>query len=178
MLLVGLGNPGEKYRFTRHNMGFMVLDAFAKRHAFPDFKLGKKPPALVSEDFIEHQKIVLAKPQTLMNSSGLVVKSLTKNYRLKTTDLIVIHDDIDLPLGKIKVSFGRGSAGHKGVDSIIRHLKTKNFTRIRIGIQPKAGKPKALDAFVLKKFLREEREPLHSAIQQACLAIETLGNTK
>lgn len=174
MLLLGLGNPEKKYRFTRHNIGFMVLDAFARRYAFPAFSLAQKSHSLVAQDFIEHQKIILAKPQTFMNNSGVAVKSLTKNYKLKTKNLVVVHDDIDLPLGRIKISVGSGSAGHKGVESIIEALGTKDFARLRIGIQPKVGKPEQVEEFVIQRFSKTESQGVRQIIQNACDALDTL----
>ena len=174
MLLVGLGNLGEKYRFTRHNIGFMVVDEFARKNGFPEFTLNKKSNSLVSEAMFSGQKTVLAKPQTFMNDSGFAVKSLYTKYKIQDTRyIVVIHDDIDLPLGTIKVSTNRGSAGHKGVESIIDALGTKNFTRIRVGIQPAAVKPENVESFVLEKFAKEEQKTLELAVQNALEALET-----
>ncbi|TSC56695.1 MAG: peptidyl-tRNA hydrolase, PTH1 family [Parcubacteria group bacterium Greene0714_21] len=157
-LIVGLGNPGKKYERTRHNVGFMVLDALKE---------------------VELPNAILAKLQTFMNNSGKAVKSLVAKYQIPNTKyLVVVHDDIDILLGKIKVSFGRGSAGHKGVESIIKELGTKNFTRIRIGIQPTSsaggpatGKPKNVETFVLKSFTPKETTLLQPAIAQAFEAL-------
>ena len=173
MLIVGLGNPGKEYDNTPHNAGFMALDEFQKEHGFPDFKLSKKHSSLISEGFLNSVKVILAKPRTFMNNSGKAVRSLLPRLDLGTTkpSLVVIHDDIDIPLGKIKVSKGSGSAGHKGVDSIIQSLGTKDFTRIRIGIQPAAGKPENVEDFVLQKFSKAELLLLQSAIQQAIMSI-------
>jgi len=188
LLIVGLGNPGKKYENTPHNAGFTALDAIAQNFQFPIFNFQSKLNAQISKGQIKDQKIILAKPQTFMNNSGQTVKSLTKNYlptgdlpkgdKLQTTNLLVIHDDIDLPLGKIKVSVGRGSAGHKGVESIIEALGTKNFTRIRIGIQPVEGKPENVESFVLKKFTKDEQKTLESVIENVCVALETLLKSK
>lgn len=152
-IIIGLGNPGEKYTNTPHNIGFDIVDKFAKENAFPEFKLSKKFNALISEK----NKVILVKPETFMNESGRSVRAITSFY--KTKDIIVIHDDIDLIIGTTKTSEGSGSAGHKGVESIIRELKTKEFTRIRIGIQPEKGKPKNIEKYVLKK-LKKELEPV------------------
>ena len=141
-LIIGLGNPGEKYIQTRHNVGFQVLDYFRKENDFPDFRKARKFDSLISEKELEGNKVILIKPQTFMNNSGKAVKVLSNFYKITNLYLLVIHDDIDLLLGKIKISKARGSAGHKGVESIIKELKTKNFTRIRIGIQSETGKPK------------------------------------
>ncbi len=177
-LIVGLGNPGEKFEKTRHNLGFWILDEFKKRQKFPKFKLQKKLFSLISEGEIFGEKIVLAKPQTFMNNSGKAVKLLIKNYQLSkamaelSRYLIVVHDDLDIPLGKFKISFGKGSAGHKGVQSIIDELKTKDFVRLRIGIFP-GKKPKEKD-FVLKKFKEKERKILREIFQKIFEAIETI----
>jgi len=167
-IICGLGNPGKKFKMTRHNLGFLVLDFFAKKEKFPKFKLEKKFQAKISKK----GEILLVKPQTFMNNSGKALKFLIANLRLKIEDLIVIHDDIDLPLGKIKIVKNRGAAGHKGVESIIKELGTKNFIRFRIGIQPKIGKPKNVEKFVLQKFNKEEKKILKEVIKKAVEAIE------
>lgn len=174
ILIVGLGNPGKKFEKTRHNLGFQIIDEFARNCKFPDFKLEKKFLAEISQEGITGKKIILAKPQTFMNNSGKSVKSLIRNWKLEIRNLVVIHDDIDLPLGEIKISKGRGSAGHKGVQSIINELGTKNFVRFRIGINPKPYTldPKTLDKFVLQKFNKEEGKVLKEVIEKTCQAIE------
>ncbi len=185
ILIVGLGNPGEKYNHTRHNIGFRVLDEFQKENDFPDFTLSKKFNALVSTKEFANKKIILAKPQTLMNSSGVAVKKITTDYKLPTTNLIVVHDDIDLPLGKIKISKNRGSAGHKGVESIIKELGAKNFIRIRLGIgQNEKLKMKneklqlkiQLDKFVLENFTQEEEKELRQIVNCASLELKKIIN--
>jgi len=133
-LIAGLGNPGEKYQKTRHSIGFSVIENLKlKIENFSDWKHEKKFQAEISQGKIDKQKVILAKPQTFMNNSGKAVTKLTKNYKLKTINLFVIHDDADLPLGTIRIVKNRGSAGHKGVESIMRALKTQNFVRFRIG---------------------------------------------
>ena len=158
MIFTGLGNPGPKYKNTRHNIGFEIIDHFAKENNFPEFKLSKKFNSLVSENTLNNKRILLAKPQTFMNNSGKAVKSLTSFY--KSSEIIIIHDDIDLLLGVIKVIKNRGSAGHKGIESIIKELGNKDFTRIRIGIQPEKIKPKNTERFVLQKFSLKERKTI------------------
>jgi len=180
-LVVGLGNPGKKYDKTRHNIGFLALDTFVKEHGFSEFTLSKKHTALVAEGNLNQIKVALAKPQTFMNNSGKAVKSLVTKYNIPKSDLvtlIIIHDDIDIPLGKIKISKNRGSAGHKGVDSIIQALGTKNFTRVRIGIQPQGGKPRNVEMFVLKPFSKTELTLLQSAIQHATESLFSLVSPK
>ena len=177
IFVVGLGNPGKTYEHTRHNAGFLALDAFAKEHEFPAFKLSKKHTALVSEGILGSAKVVLAKPQTFMNKSRASVKSLLrssaskKEAELPQNRIVVVHDDIDIPLGTVKVSKDRGSAGHKGVKSIMEELKSRDFTRIRIGIQPLAGKPENVEDFVLQKFSPEELPMAQRAIQEVAGAI-------
>ncbi len=163
-LLIGLGNPGKKYEDTRHNIGFQIINKLKQEYKFPEFTFSKKHNADISEGILNNERLLLAKPQTFMNNSGKAVKSLIKNA--KDERLIVIHDDIDLPVGSFKISENRGSAGHKGVDSIIKFLGTKNFARIRIGIQPKTGKPKRAEDFVLKKPAKEEKESLEKVIEK------------
>ena len=172
ILIVGLGNPGKEYINTRHNIGFRVVDEFVKRNNFPDFKLSKKLRAKISKGVLDSKKMILAKPQTFMNFSGKAVKKLTYNLQLTTYNLWVIHDDIDLPLGKIRISRDRGAAGHKGIESIIRELKTKDFVRFRIGIQPKSGKPKSPEKFVLKKFNKEEEKIVKEVVKKTIEAVE------
>jgi len=150
-LVVGLGNPGEKFKETRHNVGFMVLDALEKCG-------GLDTPH------------ILLKPQTFMNASGKAVK---EKYR-SDTQLIVIHDDIDLKIGRVKVSKNSSSAGHKGVESIIKEIGTQDFTRIRIGIQPEKGKPDAVEDFVLKEFTKQELPLLQEAIKNSLTALDDI----
>ena len=171
-LIVGLGNPGEKYKNTRHNAGFMVLNEVVKRNKLSDFKFSKKNNAELSENLLNNKKIILAKPQTYMNNSGKAIKKLYTLYKIQNANLFVIHDDIDLPLNKIRVSKNRGAAGHKGIESVIKEIGTKNFIRFRIGIRPKINKPKNPEMFVLQKFGREEKETIEKIIQETAEAIE------
>jgi PTH1 family peptidyl-tRNA hydrolase len=153
-LIVGLGNPGEKYRDTWHNMGFLALDAFVKENNFPEFELKRILKAEISEKEVNGEKVILAKPQTFMNLSGVAIGLLLRQY--KTNNLILVHDDIDLPFGTIRIARNRGAAGHKGVESAISNIKTKDFLRVRLGIQP-ARKPENAETFVLKKIAGRER---------------------
>lgn len=173
ILIAGLGNPGKRYKNTRHNIGFRVLDKFQKENNFSNFKLLKKFNSLVSAGNFFNKEILLTKPQTFMNNSGSVIKALTKFYKITSPGLVVIHDDIDLPLGKMKIIKNRGSAGHKGVESIIKELGTKNFIRFRIGIQPPKGKPENPEKFVLQKFLKEEEKNIKKIIKTGCDALKT-----
>ncbi len=162
LLIIGLGNPGLKFRKTRHNIGFMAVDTLQKENKFPKFKLDKKSKSEISKGILNNQEVLLAKPQTFMNESGFAVKALISNLKLQISNLIVVHDDFDLPFGEVKIAENSGSGGHHGVQSIIDHLKTQNFKRLRIGIRPIIdGLPstglKAED-FVLKKFTKNEEK--------------------
>lgn len=151
IIIVGLGNPGKKYEKTRHNVGFRVIDELAQ---------------------YKTRKFIIAKPQTFMNNSGKAVKAVVNFYKAKPENLWVVHDDIDLPLGEFKTSKDRGSAGHKGVESIIKELKTKDFNRIRIGICPQTGKPKAIEKFVLQNFTKKEEEIIKRVVEEAIQTIK------
>ena len=177
-LIVGLGNPGEKYESTPHNIGFIAVDNFARDNNFPDFKLEKKFNAQISGKTLGSGKIILAKPQTFMNNSGNSVKKMADYFKANLEDLILIHDDIDIPLGNMKIAKDRGSAGHKGVLSIINSLGTTDFVRIRVGIQPdKASKPHShfnVEKFVLEKFDAKEKTSVKEVSKKVNEAIETI----
>jgi PTH1 family peptidyl-tRNA hydrolase len=160
IIIIGLGNPGAQYKNTRHNVGFMVVDEFAKKTNFPEFELQKKSNSLISEK----DNVILVKPQTFMNESGKAIKKITAHNSLQTTNLIVIHDDIDLPLGKIKIVKDRGSAGHKGVESIIKNIGNDGLIRFRVGIGGQ-NNVKAMKV-VLKKFSSEEQKTVDETIQK------------
>ena len=157
-LIIGLGNPGKEYERTKHNAGFLFIDEL-ENESFPptgDVPKGQKI------------KITLAKSQSFMNESGKAVADLIKFYKLKPENTLIVHDDIDILWGNYKFSFGRSSAGHKGVESIIKSLKTKNFWRLRIGIQPAfAKKHVKADKIILKKFTPAELKTLNSTIKKA-----------
>ena len=172
ILIVGLGNPGEKYENTRHNAGFMVADLLVKKLnsvESSNWEENKRFNSLLAK---AGKDILLAKPSSFMNASGEVVAKLASFYKIPNFGLYVIHDDLDLPLGKIKVTFGHGSAGHKGVESIIQNLGSNNFVRIRVGI----GTDKKVDGekFVLADFEEGEEPKLRKAIKKAVDAIEVI----
>ena len=149
-IVVGLGNPGEEYEKTRHNIGRIILDYYAKRNKFNEWLEDGKLKALTSDGKIEKSKVKLIKPETFMNKSGLSIKSLILNKK-KAEKLVVIYDDLDLALGEIKISWSKGTGGHKGLESIVKTIKTKEFIRLRIGITPttpkgKLKKPKGVTA--------------------------------
>ncbi len=175
ILIIGLGNPGKKYKKTRHNVGFMVIDELINNEQIKIKAKRKKTNSAIWEIYYNSKKIILAKPLTFMNNSGKIVGSIVNNLKSAIQDLIVVHDDIDLPFGKIKVSKDISSAGHKGVQSIINELKTKNFTRIRIGIAPEIKeKPENTTEFVLEKFSKKEKKELKQIIKKTIEEIKSL----
>jgi len=176
ILIVGLGNPGKEFSRTRHNVGFIILDEFQTKFEFSDWKTKKKLKAEISKGRIGKEEIVLAKPKTYMNASGKSVKAIISHYKLSLCNLFIVHDDLDLPFGKMKISEGKNSAGHKGVQSIIDELKTKGFVRFRIGIGTEKSNLKSSsinEMFVLKKFNKKEQDSLKKISQNVCEAIET-----
>ena len=145
-IIIGLGNPGEEYQNTRHNVGARMLEAFRDAHDFPVWKNDKTKRAFVSKGEAAKDTTTLVFPQTFMNKSGLSAAAFVKSKKAAERT-VVIYDDLDLPLGYIKISFGRSSGGHNGLESVIQALKTKDFVRIRVGISPgtasgKIRKPK------------------------------------
>lgn len=171
-LIVGLGNPGKQYEKTRHNAGFMALDSLWKKlkesNEAADWCLSKKFNAKISEARIGENKIILAKPMTFMNDSGQAAQIIMRYYQIETKDLIVAHDDKDLPLGVVKTQTDRGHAGHNGVSSIMDCIGTQYFSRVRIGIAPKNPKKMSdVSKFVLHKFGLFEKKDLHKALDEA-----------
>jgi PTH1 family peptidyl-tRNA hydrolase len=159
-IIVGLGNPGNEYKGTRHNVGADALDQVASVHAFSEWKKDTVKEALVSQGEIAGHQVTLVYPQTFMNLSGRSVKKFVP-YTQDMKKLVVVHDDLDLPLGTVKVSFGKSSGGHNGVQSIIETLGSDEFTRVRIGI----GKQGDTEAYVLGKFTPEEKPSITSVTQ-------------
>jgi PTH1 family peptidyl-tRNA hydrolase len=157
VLIVGLGNPGEKYSITRHNAGFMFLDYFAGRHGFV-FRLSACQ-ALVAEGNFANSRLVLAQPLTYMNRSGQAVAALVAHYKLTAAQILLVHDDIDLTGGRLKMVASGGSGGHRGVASVIEALATSEFPRIKIGV----GRPEdsnAIEEYVLAPLPDDEREAM------------------
>lgn len=175
-LIIGLGNPGEKYQNTRHNAGFMMVDKIKEKYAFPDFEFNKKFNSEISKGIIDKSEILLVKPQTFMNLSGESVRSVLDFYKTSPDEIIVTHDDLDIALGKYKIAIDSSSAGHNGVQDIIEKLGTQKFKRIRIGIgQETDGAPVCrIDAsdFVLQKFNEEELKGINNTLNDLLEQIE------
>lgn len=166
-LIVGLGNPGPEYEKTRHNIGFIAADRLAGRLKAP-WELDAACTAEVAQAKLRKDRIIIAKPQTMMNGSGKSVRALIRKYKARSEHITVIHDEIDIEEGKFKRSFGRNSAGHRGVESIIKALKTKDFWRLRIGIHPKGAKKK-VDAIklILAPLKPAEAKALNNVLNEA-----------
>jgi len=180
-VFVGLGNPGAEYKHTRHNVGFLALEHFRKKFSFPDWVDNSKTSALISNGAIGKSVVTLALPQTFMNKSGSSVKKLV-NGKKAAENLVVVYDDLDLSFGTLKISFGRSSGGHRGVESIIKGVGTKNFIRLRVGVSPatptgKTKKPKGEKAvldFLMKDFRRPEQEQLKKIFRETDKALELI----
>jgi len=179
LVIVGLGNPGKEYEKTRHNAGRSAVQLVAKQNDFDEFVFNKTSNALVNKGAIEGETATLVLPETMMNLSGKAVAAFVKSPKA-AKNLVVIHDDLDLPLGTIKMTFGHGSGGHKGVESIMRAIKTKDFARIRIGISPKKhgpsfakatkGKEEKVIKLVIGKFKPTEITAEKKALKKAAEA--------
>ena len=187
-LIIGLGNPGEKYESTRHNLGFLIIDQFLK-NAEPVSKSNwKEEEKLKSEIYLldykpkkgDLERIILAKPLTYMNNSGMAVRLISNYYKISPNDIWVIHDELDLPLGFMKIRFGGGTAGHHGLDSVLNSLGTDKFWRFRMGIGKEKLKPKSkkskirrMEGFVLGGFKRSDKGTLKNMIKRGTKAIQT-----
>lgn len=165
-LIVGLGNPGEKYARSRHNAGFTFLDYLKEELGFEEFHKEEKFEAALSTGSFEAEKVVLAKPLTFMNESGRTVASLLQFYKLTPADVLIVHDELDVELGKFKVASDSRSAGHNGVQNIIDVLGTQTFARLRIGISrpmpAENGTCLSAHDYVLQNFSEEERKLIQS----------------
>jgi len=182
-IIVGLGNPGAEYDNTRHNTGWMAIDALAKRISLDsdEWKEDKKLKSNIAKTKIGKNTALLIKPLTFMNKSGDAVRSLVKSKKVAET-LVVVHDDMDIPFGHIKISFNKSSGGHRGVESIIKAVKTESFIRMRIGIAPttssgKIKKPQGEDAvikLILGKFKPAEQDAWKKIMKRAAEGLELI----
>ncbi|ART68461.1 aminoacyl-tRNA hydrolase [Mycobacterium dioxanotrophicus] len=172
LLVVGLGNPGPVYAKTRHNVGFMVADLLAGRMGSA-FKVHKKSGAEITTGRLGDRSVVLAKPRTYMNESGRQVGPLAKFYSIAPADIVVIHDELDIDFGRIRLKLGGGEGGHNGLRSVASALGTKDFQRVRVGVGRPPGRQDAA-AFVLDPFNAVERKEVPTICEQAADATELL----
>jgi PTH1 family peptidyl-tRNA hydrolase len=167
-LIIGLGNPGREYRNNRHNVGFMAIDRISQKYGISINRYQGK--ALVGNKLVEDRKIILAKPQTYLHLSGQAVSTLVKFYKVPFERMLVIYDEVDLPFGTIRIRPGGGSAGHKGLGSIIQQIGTEEFPRIRIGIGRPPGQKSAAN-YVLRDFSNQEKSILDEILDSASEAV-------
>lgn len=168
-LMVGLGNPGQAYAHTRHNIGFQVIGILSRELGI---RLSRRRfQSRYVETVFQGKKTIFLCPETFMNLSGVAVKACANFYKADPARVLVVHDDLDLPVGRVKLAGGGGPGGHKGVASIIRSLGTRDFPRVRIGIgRPRHGEP--IEDFVLAPFYRDQQDSINRAIQGAVQACE------
>ena len=171
-IVVGLGNPEPQYQLTRHNFGFLAIDYIAA--GIGSLMENEEGLYLYYEAEMEGEKVVLCKPTTYMNRSGIAVKEVLGEYRCSEEDLIVLYDDMDIELGEIRLRMGGGSGGHKGVQSIIDHLQKEDFIRIRLGLKRGDSKPEDLTSYVLAEFTDEEKPLVERALDLAEKALITI----
>jgi PTH1 family peptidyl-tRNA hydrolase len=172
-LVVGLGNPGQRYRYTRHNVGFMVIHRWAR--ALGVRLLSRRFEGKSSSARFQDHELLLLCPQTFMNLCGQSVKRCADSLGVRTEEILAVHDDLDLPLGRVKVAKRGGDGGHKGIQSLFDHLGTREFSRVRIGIgRPKQGE--LIHDFVLSPFYREDRAAVEATLQKAVHACELIAS--
>lgn len=167
-LIVGLGNPGAEYAGTRHNVGFEVIDALAKRHGVAVTRRNFK--AVYGEGVIGNEKILLARPMTFMNLSGEAVGAIAHFYKIETADILIVLDDMALPVGRLRLRFKGSAGGQNGLDNVIRHLNTQEVPRIRIGVG--GAPPGDMRGHVLSRFRKEELPIIQEAYELAADAVE------
>ena len=166
-LVLGLGNPGDRYRGTRHNLGFRVVRELAGRLSVATDRV--ECSAIVGEA----DGLLLAMPQTYMNRSGYAARCLLERHEIRAEDLLVIYDDVELPLGRLRVRRGGGPGGHRGMESVIRNLRTDEVPRVRLGIRPEAGTaPDDLVEFVLEPFRADEQPEVEALVERAADACQ------
>jgi len=174
-VFVGLGNPGREYEGTRHNVGRETLLAVQRAFGLPAFAPHAKLPALATDGKIGKKRVAFVLPETFVNKSGNAVAPALRHYKVKPKNFILIHDDVDLLLGATKLSFGKNSGGHKGVESVMRAVKTKNFWRMRIGVQKRRRVPG--EDLVLQKFRGDEFIIVKKVIKKSLAAIEAIATS-
>jgi PTH1 family peptidyl-tRNA hydrolase len=182
-IFIGLGNPGEEYENTRHNTGRIILETLRKKEKFPEWELDKKSDSLVSKSKIGKSTVTLVLPETFMNKSGNAACKFIKSKKA-AENLVVVHDDLDMPIGKFKIVFNRGSGGHRGVESIMKALKTEEFARLKFGISKETSKgtvkkpkgEKAVQDHILGKFKGDEEKEMIKSSKIAADALAMLAS--
>ena len=166
IIIAGLGNPGKQYESTRHNIGFIFLDQIVKnKDQFKAFKINKRFKSQISHGKVGKEEVLLVKPQDFYNNSGPVISSILNFYKTKADNLIIIHDDLDIAAGKIRIAYDSSAAGNNGIQSIIDTLKSKKFIRVRVGIKPETQKGDHKN-FVLGKFTVTEKKTIKPIIEK------------
>lgn len=174
-LIIGLGNPGKEYEQHRHNIGYMVIDALEKAWEAHIVKKNHSILSTIIEVNIDNERVLLVKPLTFMNNSGEAASTLSRFYKVDLEDIVVIHDDLDLPLGQVKVAKGVGPKGHNGIVSVEQMLKNHDFWRVRMGIENRDTESKvAGEAYVLGDFTKEENRIVAEMLHRAVVEIEKL----
>jgi len=167
-LIIGLGNPGKKYSDTKHNAGFMAIDLFAQKNNLGNFSENKK----LKSEILKSGELIIAKPLTFMNLSGEAVSLIKEYYKIDIKDIIVIYDDLDIEIGKVKSGIFESSAGHNGIKSVIEKLNSTEFMRIRIGIKNESIQNIPSEDIVLQKFMGNEIEKINTALSETVKEIE------
>ncbi len=175
-LIVGLGNPGNKYEFTRHNAGFLTLDRLCVEEKFKINKIKYK--SVIGEVSLNGHRCIAMKPQTFMNNSGEAVREAAAFYKIPPEKIIVIFDDVTLPCGKLRIRRKGSDGGHNGIKSIIYHLNSDNFPRVKIGVGEKPHPDYDLADWVLSVFSKDEMEQFTSAVEKACEAVRLIADGK
>ena len=173
-LIVGLGNPGGKYQYTRHNIGYMAIDNIVS--AQQDYKIKKKFNSIIYETIIDKNRIILIKPETYMNNSGDAVSQIANFYKIDSKNILVLHDELDIPFGKIRIKSGGGNAGHNGLKSISKKIDN-NYTRVRLGIGHPGNKER-VNGHVMGNFTGSEIEKLNQILNYLTNNIYEILNKK
>jgi len=172
--VIGLGNPGSKYEFTRHNIGFRIIDSLA-RDMGTEFNKAKSYYSLISRGMINNHKVMLVKPQTFMNLSGRAVNRVVSYYKIPLQDLLIVYDDLNLELGQVRIRKKGSSGGHKGIESIMQYLNSEDIPRLRIGVgNPSVNYNFDCVSYVLSNFNNDEEDKIEEVIQLSTEAVKTI----
>lgn len=173
-IVIGLGNPGSKYEFTRHNIGFRIIDSLARDMGI-EFNKVKSYYSLISRGMINNYKVMLVKPQTFMNLSGRAVNRVVSYYKIPLQDLLIVYDDLNLELGQVRIRKKGSSGGHKGIESIMQYLNSEDIPRLRIGIgNPSVNYNFDCVSYVLSNFNNDEEDKIEKVIQLSTKAVKTI----